>query len=249
MDRISDNWKKYPLLVVGELPFSPPGALSLDPAKIGGPECPSLNNFYIIVALPADSHDLAIARLEEAKVTPDQIIVFLRAELPFSHPRQALLGVMEVIEGESGEEFRARLHGRLEAQRQKKLLFALHEASELGIARRCSDLELVQALDITRISHALACGYGLCPETHRKVLRAALATNAPPPAPWTGEVPTEKLIPEAAALLHDCAAKNLNFRDTLKERTAALSFRARTDLLHQIESCLGILLGGKGHAA
>lgn len=249
MDRISDPRKKYPLLVVGELPFALPDSISITPATMGASGSPELNSFYIIVAVAADVHELVLARLEELKVNPDQVIVFLRAEIPFSHPRQAFLGVMDNIPGESAEEFRARLLGRLETQRQKKLTFALQQASESGITRRLSDSELTTTLDIARLAHALACGYGLTPELHGKVLSACLEGTHCPTENWAGEVPFEKLIPEAAALIFDCATKGKNFRDTLKERSAALSFRTRTDLLHQIESCFGIFLGGKAHAA
>ena len=249
MDRISDNWKKYPLLVVGELPFTLPGAVSLLPSNVGGSEFPSLNDFYIIISVDRLSIDAAISLLESTNVSPDQMIVFLSAELSFDHPKQAFMGVMENIEGENADEFRARLLGRLECQRQKKLLFAMHEASQLGIARRLNETELCHTLDITRIAHALACGYGLSPESHRKVLRACLEGMITANISWDQNVSIEKLIPEAGAFILECAAKGINFRDALKERASALSFRARTDLLHQIENCLGLLLGGKNNAA
>ncbi len=250
MDSISDAWKKYPLLVAGDLPVAPPGAhsISLSGGNYSGPL--QINDFYIILALPCEEIGNALACLEAAAVSPDQVIAFLPADVTFIHPQLAFLGLLENIPGESADEFRIRLFGKLECQRHKRLPFALHEAAEGGIARRLNERELLEALDTARLAHALSCGYGLSPEKHTKILRASLkGPQGISPAPWASDSSVEKLLVETAQLILKCAIHGGSFRDALKEHAVALPFRTRTELLHHVESSLGLLLGGKGHAA
>jgi hypothetical protein len=247
VDKLSEGGKRAPLLVIGEVPFAPPGAFSLSPADAA---CfPDINNFYIIASLPDPELEPFLASLARAGAAADQVLVLSatggepRASVASGH------GTLELFEGEGPEEFRSRLLARVEAQRQKKLPNAFREAQENGIARRLGDQELARALDVTRVAHALACGYGLSPAAHGRVLQACLAGAArPPAAPWPGDVPAETLIPEAAAVFVDAVLKGFSGREAVRERAAVLSFRCRTDLLHQVESCLGGVPGGK-HAA
>jgi hypothetical protein len=245
VDLIADNWKKYPLLVIGELPIALPEAFPFSAAGANGQP---VNNFYVLVSVSGTELGPTLAKLEEAGLCAAQILPMLRPEEPFSHPRQAFLGLFDLIEGESPEEFRTRLLGKLEGQRQKMLSLAFQEAADLGLARQLSEIELSAALDSCRVAHALACGYSFSPLAHLRVLRRCLEPAACQGA-WPADISAERLIVETSRLLVLCFRHSHSFREQLKEKGAALPFRARSDLLHQVETTLGHLLGGKSNVA
>ncbi|MGZ3656156.1 MAG: hypothetical protein ACXVB9_20915 [Bdellovibrionota bacterium] len=239
MDRISDNWKKYPLLVIGEFPAMPAGAELL---ALSDAASHNLNDFYFVVA---QNHAVAVAELLRAKVRPEQIVVYLRADSFFDHPSQLCFGWLDQLEAESGDELRARLLNKLEGQRQKKLLSAFGEANESEITRRLPEAELNRRLDITRIAHSLCCGYGLGPAAHWRILHACLNTGMPEGETWAGDPPVECLIWEAAVFLHDTLAGGKAVREAIRERSTALNYRTRTEFLHQVENCLSALTGAR----
>ncbi len=245
MDRISDNGKKAPLLVLGELSAVLPGASSCKPANL---PLSNINDFYVVLALPIAERDDVLATLAGSGLLADQLVLCLRGDVPPRDPRWAGCGILENVDGETAEELRSRVLARVEGQRQKKLVTLLREAHDGGLARRLPETELARALDVTRLAHALACGYGLPPSAHARTLRAALELPAPTGAPWTGEPIPECLIPLAAAVLVDAILRGASCREVIRERAASLSFRARNDLFHQVDACLGSLPGGK-HAA
>lgn len=248
MDRIADNWKKYPLLVIGAIPAPLPGAISYPAEAIGTPDSLPIHDFYVIVAVAPAQVEATLARLEQIRLSPAQIIVFLPTEIPFSHPHKGFMGVIDGIEGQNAEDFRIRMLSKLESQRQKKLCYALQEAMDNGLPRRRSEAELARALDACRIAHTLACGYALSPLLHARVLRMSLEKEATNPDPWPNDISPERLIVETAVLLLDCFHKGAGFRELLKEKSAALPFRARNDLLHHIETCLAFLTGAGGRS-
>jgi hypothetical protein len=53
------------------------------------------------------------------------------------------------------------------------------------------------------------------------------------------------LIAETAIFALNCLQNGKNLREALRERASTLSFRARTDLTQHVESCLGLVLGGR----
>ena len=245
-DRIADNGKKYQLLVVGEMPAPPSGSVSLSPEKIADPFPINLNDFYIVLALSDERLENAIVSLESQGVSPAQILVYRRLDAPFRHPQELLFGFLDQIEGEGAEELRARLLARLEAQRQKKLLVVLQEIQESGAAYRLEEAELQRLLDVLRVAHSLCCGYDLAPAAHFRVLRACAGSRQE--HAWSGDPSPESLLPEAAALVADTLLRGGSVREALRERAVGLSFRARSDLQHQVESCLSTLLGGRNAA-
>jgi len=249
VDLIADNWKKYPLLLIGELATALPEALPFPASGIGAPGSLPINDFYVLVSVSELELAPVLARLETAGLSPAQILPLLRPETQFAHPKLAFLGIFDLIDGESPEEFRARLLGKLEAQRQKMLCMALQEAADRGISRALQENELGAALDACRVAHALACTYSLSPMAHARVLKLCLERGPAQSLPWPADLATERMIVEASLLLLHCFQRGQSFREQLKEKSGALPFRARTDLLHHLESCLGQLLGGKSHVA
>lgn len=250
VDLIADNWKKYPLLLIGgEFPVSLPEAISFPVSGIGSPGSLPINDFYVLLSVAENELASVLSRLEAVGLSPAQVLPLLKPETPFSHPKQAYLGIFDLIAGESPEEFRARLLGKLEAQRQKMLCVALVEANESGILRALPEHELAAALDTCRMAHALACSYSLSPMAHVRVLRLCLGAAPAHSLSWPADLAIESLIVEASNLLLECFKNSQNFREMLKERAGALPFRARNELLHHVESCLGHLLRGKSHAA
>lgn len=249
MDPIADNWKKYPLLVIGDLTVSLPEATPISALSLGNAQVLSLHNFYVLVCAQDAELPSLVARLEELQLSPTQIILLLRPETTFSHSRLAFLGEICQIDGENADEFRARLLGKLDAQRQKKISFALQEAMDAGVSRRLAESELALSLDACRISHALACSFSLSPAAHDRVLRRSLEKCEMASRPWPNDISSENLIGETSLLLLDCFLRGKNFRDSLKEKSIYLPFRARNELLRHIETSLGFLLGGKSHVA
>ncbi len=249
MDRLQDNWKKYPLLVIGQPGISVPGAEELSLSAIGQSGAPHINNFYILLSTPSAELTSALKLLSASGFPREQLVACLSngPALPLEFLPWA--GTLEMIDGETPDEIRSRLLARLEAQRQKKLNIALQEAQERGITRNYPDAELGQLLDGTRIAHALACAYSLPPLSHSAALRSCLDRPSAPIAAWGPESSHERVIVDCAFLFLDCQSRGVNFREQLKERSAGLSFRARSELLHHIESGLGFLLGGKSNAA
>ncbi len=249
MDLIADNWKKYPLLLVGELSVSLPEARQFPLVSIRAPGSTILNDFYILVAAREGDLTSVLTELETTSLCPAQLLVLLSPEAAFSHPRQAHIGQIDLIAGESVDEFRARLLGNLESQRQKMLSFILQEAADAGSGRTLPELELGIALDSCRIAHALACSYALPPAAHARVLRSCIALEKAPGCLSACDHGVERLIVDASQLLLRCFREGFNFRDQLKERCASLPFRARNDLLHHVETTLGHLLRGKCNVA
>lgn len=249
MEKASDTWKKYPLITMGAPPFAVPSlsALPLDAKNL--PDASTLKDSYVLITPTEDGASHLLEQLLAASASADQIILLLTPQIPFQHPQQHIFGLMEWIEGEPAEEFRARLLVRLEAQRQKKLMFVMQEAVESGITRNLTESDLCNALDTVRVAHALACAYALSPALHAQALRACFDGSLNLSTPWLTDLPAEILIPQASAFLVDCATLGVNIREAFKERTAHLPFRVRSELLHHIEINLGFLLGGKSHAA
>lgn len=249
MDRLADNWKKYPLLVIGTPSIPLPGALELPVSAIGSPGTIPLHDFYVLVCLPAAQAEAAIARLAEAGLPPEQALAWLPSgQGPLGAP-QPWTGQLEVVDTESPDDARARLLGKLESQRQKKLNCALQEASDRGFDRQLSEAELLRVLDGVRIAHSLACAFSLPPLSHSLALRACLERTSASPGPWAADFTPERLVVECAFLFLDCQEKGTSFREQLKEKSAGLPFRVRSELLHHIETGLGFLVGGKSHAA
>jgi len=249
VDLIADNWKKYPLLLVGELSGFLPEAQQFSVTTIGAPGPIILNNYYVVVSAEEGERSSVLAQLQSSGLCPAQLIVLLSPESSFSHERQAFIGQLDLIAGESADEFRSRLLGKLEAQRQKMLSYVLQEAADTGIARSLTELELGTTLDSCRIAHALACSYALSPAAHERVLRSCFALTKTPGCSQSADSAVERLIVDASLLLLQCFRDGTSFRDHLKERNASLPFRARNDLLHHVEATLGHLLRGKCHVA
>jgi len=250
VDLIADNWKKYPLLLVGsEFSVSLPEAIPFPVSGIGAPAGLPINDFYVLVAVAEEELMPVISRLEASGVCAAQILPLLKPETSFWHAKQAFFGLFDLIEGESPEEFRSRLLGKLEVQRQKMLCVSLQEAHDRGISRTLPENELGAVLDTCRMAHALACSYSLSPMAHAHVLRLCLDGAKKQNLPWPADLSCENLVVETSLLLLDCFQRSQNFRDVLKEKGASLPFRTRSELLHHVESCLGQFLGGKSHAA
>lgn len=249
MDRLQDNWRKYPLLVIGQPGINVPGAAELSLPAIGAPGAPDINNFYVLLALPAADMASALRLLAASGFPREQLVAFLSGGPGLPPEFLPWAGTLELVEGETPDDIRSRLLGRLEGQRQKKLNFALHEAHERGITRSFTEPELAKLLDGIRIAHALACAYALPPLSHSAALRSCLERPTAPLAAWGPESSHERVIVDCAFLFLDCQSRGMNFREQLKERSAGLSFRVRSELLHHIESGLGFLLGGKSNAA
>jgi hypothetical protein len=197
VDHTSDDWKKYPLVVIGSLPAIPPGAVSIAPAALGAPGTPCLNDFYVVVALTSESRPATLIALAAGGVAEQQVVVYLRP-------------------GECAP------------------------TGEFG--------SLTRTLDITRIAHALCCGYSLSPAVHARVLRDCLAGAYDVQSSWAGEISPEILVPGAAEGVHRALVKGVSVREALRDRLVPLSYRARTELLHHCESCVGAVTGAR-HAA
>lgn len=249
VDRLAVNWKKYPLLVIGTPVIPLPGALELPISAIGVPDSIPLHDFYVLVCLPAAQAEAALARLADAGLPPEQALAWLPAGQGPVGAFQPWTGQLEVVESESPDDIRARLLGKLEGQRQKKLNYALQEASDRGLSRHFNEAELLRVLDGVRIAHSLACAFSLPPLSHSLALRACLERSAAAPGPWATDSAPERLVVECAFLFLECQEKGASFREQLKEKSAALPFRVRSELLHHIETGLGFLVGGKNHAA
>lgn len=249
MDRLQDNWKKYPLLVIGQPGISVPGSAELSLSEIATPGAPDINKHYILLALPSGELPAALNLLSASGFPREQLVALLSGGLALPPEFLPWAGTLELADGETPDEIRSRLLGRLETQRQKKLNFAFHEAQERGITRSFSEAELAKLLDGTRIAHALACAYSLPPHLHSAALRSCLERPSAPFGAWGPESSHERVIVDCAFLFLDCQSRGINFREQLKERSAGLSFRLRSELLHHIESGLGFLLGGKSNAA
>jgi hypothetical protein len=245
VDRTSDDWKKYPLAVIGSLPAIPPGAVSLAPTVLGAPGTPCLNNFYVVVALGAESLQATLADLAACGVAEQQVVVYLKAG---DCAPGGEFGSLEALEGESNEELRARLLNKLLSQRQRQLPAALRAAHDQGLDRLLAEPALTRTLDVTRIAHALCCGYSLPPAVHARVLRDCLAGAFDVQSSWTGEISPELLVPGAAEGVHRALVKGVSVREALRDRLAPLSYRARTELLHHCESCVGAVTGARNAA-
>lgn len=248
MEHFTDNWKKYPLCVLGSLPHAPVGTPAIDPADLGPASAELLNNLNIIVALESHATLGALKALFSLGINPDQIIVFWTSQETFQNQYLPVLGVLDNIEGESVEEFRQRLMSKLECQRQKRLGYALTCAEEAGLSTRLTESELAHTVDHIRIAHALACSYGLPPAKHNNLLKKCLEGQTKQLTSWPADIEVDSLIIEASRSLLQCLGSDVNLRDAIRERAALLPFRARTDLLHHIENCLGPLLGGRNAA-
>lgn len=244
MDAISDDWKKYPLLVIGSLPAMPPGALSLAPSALGAPGAPRPADYYVLIAVSPEAAQPLLLELASAGTRAEQVLLYGAAAADYAES----FGIIEALDDETAEEFRARLLQKLAGQRQRQLPAVLAEAQKGGIQGRLSGNELAAVLDVTRLAHALACAYGLAPAAHARVLRACLAARPEKEEPWASEASPESLIPGAAAMLYAALVENKPAREALRARISSLSYRARTELLHHAESCLGALTGAK-HAA
>lgn len=250
MERGSETGRRLPLLVIGDPPWPLPEAARAEAGAISREAVPNINNFYILVALPPLEASAALESLQRAGVSAEQVIVLMPAEQPFAHPLQPFLGTIDWVEGECAEELRARLLRRVELQRQKKLPFLLLEFGSGEAARGMPEAELGRAIDSARIAHALACSLALSPSQHDAAIRACLlGTAARAEQPWPADLAPERLVAETAVLAQEALTRGLPVRDGIRERSVALPFRARADLLHQIENCLGALPGGKKHAA
>ncbi len=243
-----DNGKRYPILQIGKLPFSIPGALELPLSAIGASHSIPVNEFYVLLGASGGNIENA-TKLLKAGLPPDQLIVCSLSFTELPPQFRPWVGSLDLLENETIEEFRLRLLARLEIQRQKKLNYALQSASEHSPSNASDGIDLSIRIDGARITHSLACAYALSPHSHSLALKAAIE-NAPHGAePWAAETTTEELILKCAFLLLDCQARGNSFKEQFKERSAALPFRARSELLHHIETGLGFLLGGKSHAA
>jgi hypothetical protein len=245
VDHTSDDWKKDPLVVIGSLPAIPPGAVSIAPAALGAPGTPCLNDFYVVVALTSESRPATLIALAAGGVAEQQVVVYLR---PGECAPTGEFGSLEALDGESNEELRARLLNKLQSQRQRQLPAALRIAHEQGLDHLVAEPTLTRTLDITRIAHALCCGYSLSPAVHARVLRDCLAGAYDVQSSWAGEISPEILVPGAAEGVHRALVKGVSVREALRDRLVPLSYRARTELLHHCESCVGAVTGAR-HAA
>lgn len=243
MDRIPEDWKKYPLVLIGSLPAIPPGALCLSPSALGAPGSPLLHDFYLVIGVPASELAATLIAAQASGAEPDQVVVYGNAG-----DCTGGFGVLDAVPDETAEELRARLLLKLQARRQLRLSAAFHAARRDGIELRLSGDQLSNALDVTRIAHALCCAYSLAPGLHSRLLRGCLQ-GEPIRTAWTAEAPPEHLIPETAALVHQALLRGTPLREALREKTAGLSYRARNELLHHVENCVGALTGNGKHAA
>ena len=245
-DRLADNAKKYPLLLIGELSFLTLDARHLAKEDLEQMAEGSLDDFYVLIALPLSETEESLEILKNLKLSPEQILIYGDTGRLQARLHDFFMCFLEKIEGENGEELRARLLARLESQRQKKLALALQSAELSGLPGKISEDEMIRTVDCLRLAHALSCGYNLSPAAHRNVLRECMEPAAT--LPWVGEPRPEQLLPEAARLIVETAGKGGSIRDALRDRSSSLSFRSRNELLHQVESCLSGILGGKNAA-
>jgi hypothetical protein len=243
VERIPEDWKKYPLALIGTLPAIPPGALCLSLSALGSPGAPVITDFYLVVGVPAEELLFTLTALEACGADPGQIVIYGN---PHECPEG--FGSLESITEESAEELRARLLQKLQARRQLRLAAAFRQAKTNVLGRQLPEAQLMRTLDITRIAHALCCAYAVTPAIHLRLLHNCLAGEFLLPPTWSAEAPPEILIPETAALLYQALSQEMAPREALREKLNSLSYRARNELLHHVENCVGALTGGK-HAA
>ncbi len=247
MEKIPESGKKLPLLVVGKLPIALPGASALEIALLHSQNAPFVQDFYVIVGQPAPEAEATLKALYAAGLSSDQVLIVIPIEQAIQNETKSHHCVIERFASESMEEFRVRLLARLEMLRQMKLTTALTEAQNTGHIWQLQEQELSKTLDATRIAHALACGYALSPLSHAKVLRETLG-GACKLEVAAGELKPDRLIPPVATALSDAFHRGEPAREAIRRLSSGLSFRTRTDLLHQIETYLAPLLGGKNAA-
>lgn len=231
MDRPHDTKKKYPLLVVGDLPFL-------------GQEKPatSLREFTpeqwqdSFLCLSAASKNLRtlVEEAHQLGIPSDQLVLCTDA-LTFSPPAEAI--VIEFHPDENAEDFRHRLYQKIDSHRHLKFAHEWAKAETSPAAFH----------EQARLAHALALLHDLSISAHARAIRGALKEISIS-EPWPAQSAPEELIAYCAALMlarGDCPA---NFREAFRECSAQLPFRVRNELKTQAEKILETLWGGK-HAA
>jgi hypothetical protein len=233
-------WRKYPLFVAGtpleSLPEGRPFAL-LDPL----PE--SINDSYVLLALPPKEISEAVHWLEARGITSERIIVYWQGGESFSASK--FLGCIDEFPGETADEFRPRLLAKLDCQRQKRIAAALESAFAEGALGSLPEAERLRRATSARIAHALACDYGLGPLAHGRAIHACLNGDSTLSTIWTAQPPLERILAEASAFSLHCLENGKSLRESLRERAGSLPFSVRADLLQHVENCLGLLLGGR----
>jgi len=225
---------RLPLLVIG----SPPPALSHFPAASDLENITSKNNFYFLVCSPEEALKGTLDKLALMGVCPEQILMLTPENFSVRFAHDPLMGTLEITSADSCEEIRQRLCARIEGQRHRKIIAEIETARVHGLPSELTAEEWFVRLEVTHLTHALACAFDLAPASHQTSLRAALAGLASSENPWDSTLPLEKLIALCARLAQQHWRQPIKFREELRRLSVNLSFRTRTDLRSVAERCL-----------
>ncbi len=225
MERTPD-WKKYPLVVVGNafefFPFSHFRNVA---------ELPSDLDSFVLLHLPPNDLLPATRALIDGGFPADQIVLVLHESL--RTPSDIFCtGQLPIHPEDKAEDVRLRLQSCLDRQRLKKISCVLAKTQSPHAER-------------AHLAHALACSYHLSPKRHEQTIALALAS---PLTIWPTEM-NEALLAACADLAQAHFADPTQFRELFRERSAALPFRLRSELKATIEKILSTAWKGKSHAA
>ena len=80
-DRLADNAKKYPLLLIGELSFLTLDARHLAKEDLEQMAEGSLDDFYVLIVLPLSETEESLEILKNLKLSPEQVAMLISADL------------------------------------------------------------------------------------------------------------------------------------------------------------------------
>ncbi|MGZ3694674.1 MAG: hypothetical protein ACXWQO_10865 [Bdellovibrionota bacterium] len=264
MERSQDLRKKYPLLVVGNVPF--PGH--------EGEQLTSLKNLTreswegAFICFSCTENDLR-EKIDEAHalgIPFDQSIIYVE-KFPSAFLPPSGCVILEFHPDESGEDFRHRLMGKIETQRQQRLHHELERAESSGALSLLPDAQVHAAFECARVAHALAYLYDLPPSRHSLTIRLALCAGRQPlrekllispcseinfpeneDANWQPGLLFELVLAYCAELTLGACENPAMFREAFRVRSALLPFKTRNELKTQVEKILEPFWGGKNAA-
>lgn len=179
-----------------------------------------LDAYYLFA--PGIDRAAALSRLAEIGVDPS-LALFLASDRPCAFGSGSLPGTVE-----NTEEYKNKIFMALRAQRQRHLISILAQA-------RVPSNENFEA---AQVAHSFACLLDFSPHRHRALVQKTLELPAPVTSAWPASLSFEECLAHTARLAAAQWRQPAEFRELLRVRSAALPFRARTELRSLAERAL-----------